>query len=159
LTTIPLLKRTTFICADAKALADFYQSVFEARRWYDHELEVDARFPPTGLADGAPARLIILQVDDPAVGMLGLLQYLAPPDDWIRPTPPADGRLRIGDAVLVWNVPDVDATHLRAVAAGAIISAPPTDWTVPAREGSGVTRLRMMALFDPEGHYLEVSAR
>jgi catechol 2,3-dioxygenase-like lactoylglutathione lyase family enzyme len=151
-----LLKRTTFIAADAERQADFYTSVFGFQRWYDHELGVDHRYPPTGAPDGARARLIILQAQDPQVGMIGFLQYL---DAALPEAPRAEGRLRIGDPVLVLNVADVDEVHRRAIEAGATIGSPPTIWEVPQREGGGVTRLKMLSLFDPEGHYCEVSTR
>jgi catechol 2,3-dioxygenase-like lactoylglutathione lyase family enzyme len=151
-----LLKRTTFIVRDAEAQADFYAAVFGFSRWYDHELAVDRRYPPTGAPDGARARLIICQAQDPQVGMIGFLQFL---DAALEARPSGDGQLRIGDPVLVLNVADVDDTHARAVAAGARISSPPTVWEVPQRDGPGVTRLKMLCLFDPEGHYCEVSTR
>jgi catechol 2,3-dioxygenase-like lactoylglutathione lyase family enzyme len=149
------LRRTTFLSADAEAMARFYEQVFGCTRWYDHELAVDARFPPTGLPDGARAHLVMVRAQDPEVGMLGFLQYL----DAAPERTPGAAQLRIGDPVLVWNTTDVDALHARAVAAGGRIATPPAEWTVPAREGSGVTRLRMLSLFDPEGHYCEVSQR
>jgi catechol 2,3-dioxygenase-like lactoylglutathione lyase family enzyme len=154
--TPALFKRTTFIAADAARLADFYTSVFGFTRWYDHELGVDHRFPPTGAADGARARLIICQAQDPQVGMIGFLQYL---DVFLPDAPRVQGKLRIGDPVLVFNVADVDAVHRLAVEAGATISSPPVVWEVPQRDGPGVTRLKMLSFFDPEGHYCEVSTR
>jgi catechol 2,3-dioxygenase-like lactoylglutathione lyase family enzyme len=154
--TPALLKRTTFIAADAQRQADFYAGVFGFLRWYDHELNVDHRYPPTGAPEGARARLVILQAQDPQVGMIGFLQYL---DVTLPDAPRAAGQLRIGDPVLVLNVADVVEVHRRAVAAGATICSPPTTWEVPRRDGPGVTRLNMLSLFDPEGHYCEVSTR
>jgi len=154
--TPALLKRVTFIAADAERLADFYTAVFGFTRWYDHELAVDHRFPPTGAPDQARAKLIICQAQDDEVGMIGFLQYLD-----VEPTaaPSGHGQLQIGDPVLVLNVIDVDAVHARAIEAGATISSPPVVWEVPKREGPGVTRLKMLSFFDPEGHYCEVSTR
>jgi len=154
--TPALLKRTTFIAADAERLADFYGSVFGFTRWYDHELAVDHRFPPTGAPDRARARLIICQAHDPTIGMIGFLQYL----DMELPTAArVSGELRVGDPVLVLNVTDVDAVQARALEAGATISSPPVVWEVPRREGPGTTRLKMLSFFDPDGHYCEVSTR
>ena len=154
--TPAVLKRTTFIATDAQRQADFYASVFGFDRWYDHELKVDHRYPPTGAPDGARARLIILQAQDPQVGMIGFLQYL---EAALPEAPKASGRLRPGDPVLVFNVADVEEVHRRAIDAGATIGSAPTVWEVPQREGVGVTRLKMLSLFDPEGHYCEVSTR
>ena len=152
-----LLRRTTFLCADAARLADFYCVVFGFTRHYDHPLAVDARFPPTGAPDGARARLIILKSRDPTVGMLGFLQYK---QDLPGGMPaPADGRVRLREPVLVFGTDDVHALASRATRAGATIATPPTDWEVPSRDGDGVTRLRTLCFFDPEGHYCEVSQR
>lgn len=152
-----LLRRTTFLCADAARLADFYCVVFGFTRHYDHSLAVDARFPPTGAPDGARARLVILKSRDPTVGMLGFLQY---EQDLPGGMPaPADGRVRLGEPVLVFGTDDVHALASRATRAGATIATPPTDWEVPSRDGDGVTRLRTLCFFDPEGHYCEVSQR
>ena len=149
-----VLKRTTFIVADAERQARFYAQVFGLERWYDRDLAVDYRYPPTGAADGARAKLIILRSQDPQIGMIGFLQYL---DAALDSAPRSDARLRIGDSVLVLNDSDVDAVHARAVEAGAHVSSPPTVWEVPRRDGPGVTRLKMLCFFDPEGQYCEVS--
>jgi catechol 2,3-dioxygenase-like lactoylglutathione lyase family enzyme len=155
----PLFRRTTYLCADAERMADFYAAVFGMTRWYDHTLAVDSRFPPTGAASGAPARLIVMQAEDPTVGMIGFLQFLDPPPGSAPLSAPADGRVRVGDTVKVFNCADVEAAHARALAAGAVIATPPTVWAVPAREGGGETRLKMFCFFDPEGHYCEASQR
>jgi predicted enzyme related to lactoylglutathione lyase len=147
------LRRITWITADAERMADFYGQLFGMRRWYDQPLAVDHRFPPTGLADAAPARLIICQAEDPLVGMIGFLQYQDLP---ARP-PRAPDLLGVGDYVLVFNTDDVAALADRAVAAGGRIATPPQVWEVPAQNGSGMKKLCMMSLFDPEGRYLEVS--
>lgn len=149
------LRRTTFLTGDAEAMASYYEMVFQMRRWYDHRLAVDHRFPPTGLPDGAPARLIILQAEDPEVGMIGFLAFEA----LLPARPVATGPLAIGDLVLVFNTGDVDDLCARAERAGGTIVSPASDWSVPARDGSGVTRLRMAALRDPEGRYAEISQR
>ncbi|MFM8749066.1 VOC family protein [Rhabdaerophilum sp.] len=154
-----LFRRTTWICADAEHMADFYAAVFGMKRWYDQTLAVDARFPPTGAPDQAPARLIMLQATHPELGMIGFLSYIGGLPGASATMAPADGQLRPGQTVKVFNCTDVEALHQRAVSAGAIISSPPAEWSVPAREGGGVTRLKMLCFFDPEGGYCEVSQR
>jgi catechol 2,3-dioxygenase-like lactoylglutathione lyase family enzyme len=149
------LRRTTFLTRDAEAMARYYETVFQMRRWYDQRLAVDHRFPPTGLEDGAPARLVVLQAVDPDVGMLGFLQF-----DHELPTRPASlGPLAIGDLVLVFNTDDLNALCVRAEDAGGTIVVRPAIWSVPDRQGIGTTRLKMLALRDPEGRYAEVSQR
>jgi catechol 2,3-dioxygenase-like lactoylglutathione lyase family enzyme len=147
------MRRITWLTSDAEAMADFYCDVFGMRRWYEHKLHVDHRFPPTGLADQAPARLIICQAEDPAIGMLGFLQFEA-----LDAKPVMRPRLLSnGDFVLVWNTDDVQGLTVRAEAAGGRLATPPAVWEVPAQDGSGMKRLLMAGLFDPEGRYCEIS--
>jgi hypothetical protein len=47
--------------------------------------------------------------------------------------------------------------HERAVAAGATISMPPTDWSVPSHDGSSTIHLRSMSMFDLDGIYSEIN--
>jgi catechol 2,3-dioxygenase-like lactoylglutathione lyase family enzyme len=152
-----LLRRTTFVVESASETAAFYKSVFGFTEFYNNRLPVDARFPPTGLPDGAKAHLIILKVEDPLIGMLGLLEYLEPR----LPPKPArtDFQVRIGEPLLVIDAPDVDAVYERAKSASAMIASPPADWEVPHYDGVQKIKLRTMALFDPNGVYIEVNRR
>ena len=152
-----LLKRTTFVVNDAVAAADFYQRVFGFTVWYDNELPVDARFPPIA-PDGALARLIILQVEDPKIGMLGFLSYNthAAPD--VRPGALPAPTLGVGTTILVMESRDLDGVHERARAAGAHIVTPPVEWSVPGRAGGPPIPLRALSMYDPNGIYMEISA-
>lgn len=150
-----LLKRTTFVVPDAAAAARFYRDVFGYTPWYDNELPVDGRFPPLA-PDGSVAHLVILQVEDPKIGMLGFLSYrdFEPADDR-RGSPP---RLGIGTPILVMESRDLDGVHARAGAAGACVVTPPVTWQVPGRDGGPPITLRAFSMFDPNGIYLEISA-
>jgi catechol 2,3-dioxygenase-like lactoylglutathione lyase family enzyme len=150
-----LLKRTTFVVADAEAAARFYREVFGYTVWYDNELPVDGRFPPLA-PDGAQAHLVILQVEDPKIGMLGFLSYrdFDPADDR-QGSPP---RLGLGTPILVMESRELDAVHERAKTAGAHIVTPPVTWQVPGRDGGPPITLRAFSMFDPNGIYLEISA-
>lgn len=152
-----LLKRTTFIVDDAARSSAFYRRVFGFRVWYDRELEVDGRFPPAA-PHNARAHLIILEVDDPKVGMLGFLSY---PDVELEVTRPRDQRrrLKLGDPILVLESVDLDGLYERAVAAGAEVLTRPTDWQVPGRESDEPIRLRTMTILDPDGIYLEIGMK
>jgi catechol 2,3-dioxygenase-like lactoylglutathione lyase family enzyme len=150
-----ILRRTTFIVPDAEAAAQFYVEVFGWARWYDNTLAVDGRFPPAA-AHGAKARLILLQVQDPKIGMLGLMQYLEPPFDTGVKTQRT--KVSMGEAILVVTATDLDAIHGRARRAGANVLSPPADWEVPSHDGKDVIKLRTMTMFDPNGIYIEVNA-
>ena len=121
-----LFRRTTFLVPDARAAAKFYVDVFGWKTWYDNELSVDWRFPPAA-PDGARAHLVLLQVEDPKVGMLGLLQYLEPPFDTAVPT--KRSKVRMGEAILVIETREIDAVHQRALKAGANVVTPPVNQT------------------------------
>lgn len=150
-----LLKRTTFVVADARASASFYQSVFGWEIWYDNIVKADARFPPSGAVDGAEVRLIILQAANPKIGKLGLLEYIeAPFDTGVRQD---RTKIRMGEPILVIEVDDVDVVFTRAKKAGAKLVTEPVDWAVPSPDGVGEIALRTISLFDPNGIYMEVS--
>jgi catechol 2,3-dioxygenase-like lactoylglutathione lyase family enzyme len=149
-----ILLRSTFIVGDIDAAIQFYGEVFGWRLAYDNVLAVDRRFPPAA-ADGAPARLVFFQGDDPEIGGIGFMKYLHH-----RMTPgPSKHRKTVGEgeAILVVKSADPDACYLRILKTDAVIVAPPTDWTVPSPIQGRVIRLRTMSLFDPNGIYLEVN--
>lgn len=151
-----LLKRTTFIVADATASAAFYEAVFGWTVWYDKRLTADRRFPPTPSGKDEEVHLVILETSDPVIGKLGFLQYLDSPFD--APEPEERKVVRPGEPVLVVATKDVDAVHERALAFGAQVVTAPVDWEVPGPGGTSPIHLRTVSLFDPDGIYLEVSA-
>lgn len=149
-----LLRRTTFIVADAQRAASFYETVFGWTRFYDHSLIAKAGFPPVGPRD-EPVKLVLLKAEDPLVGMLGFLQYVDAPFDTAVLT--CRTKVRMGEPILVIQTDDVLGIHARAAAAGATISTPPKDWEVPSHDGKSVIRLRSMSMFDPDGIYSEIN--
>ena len=146
-------KRTTFIVADAVAAAQFYVDVFGFSIWYDNELEVDERFPPCA-PHNSVARLIIVKAIDPKIGMLGFLNYLDHQPEEIAGHKTRD-HIRLGDPVLVFEVPDLEAVYQRAQQTNARIVTPPARWTVPAPNG-GEIELFSMSMFDENGIYSEI---
>jgi catechol 2,3-dioxygenase-like lactoylglutathione lyase family enzyme len=89
-----VLKRTTLIVRDAERSLAFYRDVLGMTVWYDDEIVLSGH----GLAAGRPGnrtRLVIMQAQDSVIGMLGLLQFIAPP----LAAPAAERQhLAIGDA-------------------------------------------------------------
>ena len=147
-------KRTTFLVDDAHAAAGFYRDVFGMSVWYDDTLPVDARFPPCA-PDASPARLIILEANDPDVGKLGFLSYEKfDPEE--APGTRDRSEVRVGDPILVFTAANLDDVHERAVAAGARVVSPPVHWTVPGPDG-GTIELYAMSMFDSQGIYSEIS--
>ena len=149
-----ILRRTTFIVADAQRSAAFYERVFGWTRFYDHALTARAGFPPVGPRD-EPVKLVLLKAQDPQIGMVGFLQYVEAPFDTGVAT--HRSKVRMGEAILVIQTDDVHGAHERAVEAGATISMPPTDWSVPSHDGKSVIHLRSMSMFDLDGIYSEIN--
>jgi len=149
-----LFKRTTFVVRDAEAAADFYRSVFQWETWYDNSLPVDRRFPPIA-PDQAEARLIMLKGPDPKIGMLGFMSYKERVAR-LEETGTRTERLRLGDAILVMEAPDLDLVHARAAEHGATIVTPPVHWHVPGPDGKQI-QLYAMSMFDQHGIYSEIS--
>jgi predicted enzyme related to lactoylglutathione lyase len=149
-----ILRRTTFVVADAQRSARFYESVFGWTRFYDHALTARAGFPPVGPRD-EPVKLVLLKAEDPLIGMVGFLQFVDAPFD--TGTRANRTKVSIGEPILVIQTDDVRSIHERAVAAGANVSMPPTDWSVPSHDGKSVIHLRSMSMFDPDGIYSEIN--
>jgi catechol 2,3-dioxygenase-like lactoylglutathione lyase family enzyme len=149
-----ILRRTTFVVPDADAAARFYSEVFGWTRFYDNPVKVHQFFPPAA-PHNAASHLVLLKAEDPKIGMVGFLQYLDPPFDAAVPT--GRTKVRMGEAILVVQTADVDGIHQRALAAGANVIAPPTNWEVPSHDGSSSIKLRTMSMFDPNGVYSEIN--
>lgn len=150
---IGITKRTTFLVKYAADSAKFYCDVFGFSVWYDNKLSVDERFPPCA-PHMAPAHLVIVKAIDPKLGMLGFLSYENyEPDE--TPDFPQRKSLRLGDSILVFEVPDLDQVYQAARKTNARIVTPPARWTVPGPKG-GVIELYSMSLFDENGIYSEI---
>lgn len=149
-----IFRRTTFIVPDAEKSANFYIKVFGWKTFYDNGLLAKVGFPPVGPRD-EPVKLVILKAEDPHIGMIGFLQYLDATLDNVIPVNRI--KVRMGEPIIVIQTDDACEIHVRSVAAGATISQPPTDWTVPSHDGSSVIHLRSMSMFDPTGIYLEIN--
>ena len=150
-----IFKRTTFVFEDANASAQFYEKVFGWKRWYDQSLKVDERFPPTGAPHMEEAYLIIMEVADPIIGKLGLLEY--PNQDFKSSLDPNRKTVKPGEPVLVINSQDVDGIYERAKAFGVNVITPPVNWDVPSPDGQSNIKLRTMCMFDINGIYIEAS--
>lgn len=151
-----VIRRVSFIVADVEATATFYQDIFGWTRFYDNETAVDKRFPPCA-PDQTPAHIIILQADDPNIGMVGFMEYLG-----VKPEKNVvnyRSTLGIGDSILIIESPDIEAVHGRAEGAGARMVTAPIEWSVAERSGDGRIRLRSFSFFDPNGLYVEVNKR
>lgn len=151
-----IIRRVSFMVADVEAAARFYQEVFGWTRFYDADTPVDRRFPPCA-PDQTPAHIIILQADNPNIGMVGFMEYRG-----VTPERRVDRdreTLGLGDSLLIIEAADIQATYEKARAAGARLVCEPLEWTVTANSGEGVIKLSTFSFFDPNGLYVEVNMR
>lgn len=146
-----ILKRTTLIVRDAQAAADWYTHVFGMKRWLDTPFTLSG----TGLAigdKGDKTRLIIMQCDDPVIGMIGLLEWVEPKQNF----PAVPDRVQVGMPVFVMTTDDAQGVFQRAAATNARIYAEPYEWSFDAPDG---TRKNMIgcSFFDLDGYFFEVN--
>jgi len=151
-----IIRRTSFVVADAESIANFYQHVFGWKRFYDNDTPVDARFPPCA-PDAALAKIIILKAKDPDIGMIGFMEY----QDF-KPeasTNKDKTSLGIGDPILVIEAADIDAVYAKVKTTDARLVTKPIKWTVKDYAGTGLIHLCTFSFFDPLGTYVEVNTR
>ncbi len=146
-------RRVTMLVGAMDAPLTIYRDILGMRTYYDDTMTISGIGLPAGEPD-AEARLVILKANDPYIGMLGLLQYLAPP---LPAPPPYARRLGVGDTVFVLNADDVKGVHERLEGMdGVYIQSAPHVSEYPKPDG-GVFRLLGMSFFDPNGYFVEVN--
>lgn len=149
-----IVKRTTLIVRDADRSLAFYRDVLGLTVWYDDEIVLGGVTLPVG-ARGDRTRLVIMRADDPVIGMIGLLQFTAPP----LPAPESErNTLGIGDVVFVMQTDDVEAVHTRLEEWGARVQAPPHAFEVRGADGS-LLRMTTLSFWDPDGYFFEINQR
>ena len=137
---------------DAEAAAQWYERVFGMRRWLDTPFTLSGIGLAAGQA-GDQTRLIIMQCEDPVIGMIGLLQWVDPKME-APETPPR--RLTFGAPIFVMSSDDVRGVHERARAEGGHIHAAPYEWTFV--DAALVKKeMRACSLFDLDGYFYEVN--
>jgi catechol 2,3-dioxygenase-like lactoylglutathione lyase family enzyme len=149
-----IVKRTTLIVRDADRSLAFYRDVLGLTVWYDDEIVLGGVTLPVG-ARGDRTRLVIMRADDPVIGMIGLLQFTAPP----LPAPECErSTLGIGDVVFVMQADDVEAVHRRLQQRGARVQAPPHAFEVRGADGT-LLRMTTLSFWDPDGYFFEINQR
>lgn len=145
----PIVKRTTIRVRDMDRAIAFYEQVLGMRQYYNREVTLDRDFLP-GERPGDRVHLVIMQGDDPVIGMIGLLKWLEPPQD----PPPVSYEFAFGQPVFVVAVQDAAALLEKARALGCHIRSALTETVYPTADG-GAKRVRSVGLFDPDGHFFE----
>ena len=149
-----IVRRTTLVVRDIQRSVEFYRDALGLKVYYDSELELSGVVMPIASA-GAKCHLVIMQAEDPWIGMLGLMQVTDP----LEPDPgPYRQRLSIGDVAFVMASEDARATFERVRASGVQLIQEPTESAVP-KPGGGEIRMITSSFFDPDGFFLEVNQR
>lgn len=148
------VRRTTLVVRDVDRALAFYRDALGLKVVYD---QLITRPPREGDTPGAERRmrLALLRANDDFVGVIGLLEYTSP-----RLPDPANEAKRpgIGDVILVINAADLDERFERVRATpGVRVATEPHLTSYPAPDGKGSIAVRFSAVWDPDGHFVELN--
>ena len=145
-----IVKRTTLIVRDMERSVEWYQQVMGMSVWMDTDFELSGDGLAAGKA-GDMTRLVIMQCEDPVIGMIGLLQWVDPP----LPAPEEiPSSVTYGNPTFVVSTDDAQATHDTAATLGTHIHCPPREWSTRGQDGR-TKHFIGISLFDPDGYFFE----
>jgi len=144
------IKRTTLIVRDIEKSAKWYQQVMGMTVWMDTDFTLSGEGLAAGKA-GDVTHLIIMQANDPVIGMIGLLQWVDPPMPAPVEIPTA---VTYGNPTFVVEAEDAQASHDAAVRLGTLIHSAPHEWSTRGHDGR-VKHFLSVSLFDPDGYFFE----
>jgi len=148
------VRRTTLVVRDVDRALAFYRDALGLEVVYDQEI---VRPPRPDDASGAERhmRLALLRANDDFIGVIGLLEYTSPR----LPAPPGEPqRPGIGDVILVINAADLDQRFERVRnTPGVRVASEPQLTTYPAPDGKGTISVRVSAVWDPDGYFIELN--
>jgi hypothetical protein len=134
-----------------------YRDILGMGTYYDKDVSVTVPGDPPD-APKSPARLVILQCNDPYVGMLGFMQLLdAAPSEPGPALRPVNERLRLGEGVLVMTHDNVEVAYekLKSVEGVQLIDEPRV--TEFPRGDGGVFRVEGFRFLDPNGFFVDLN--
>jgi catechol 2,3-dioxygenase-like lactoylglutathione lyase family enzyme len=147
------VRRATIIVRDMEASLKLYRDVVGMQVNYDTVVETSGVALPAG-PPGAKARLVLLNSNDPWVGWIGLMQWVAPQ----LPAAPYPTRMGPGGVVLVMNTDDVEGRCKAAKAVpGVTFTSEPRLQIYPGRNGAPPIRVMGCNFFDPDGVLVEMN--
>jgi len=145
-----IVKRTTLIVRDIERSVEWYKAVLGMQVWMDTDVELSG----VGMAAGNPGdktHLVILQCEDPVIGMIGLLQ-------WVDPPLPAPAEIpttvSYGNPTFVVESDDAEASYKAAMSLGTHVHADPHEWSIQGQDGR-MKHFLSVSLFDPDGYFYE----
>ena len=149
---IPIdVRRTTFIVKDAEASLALYRDALGMKVVYDQMLESG---DPKHLENYKKRRLVLLRANDDFIGVLGLLQYLAPQkpehkDRFDVPVP--------GDPIVIINAKNLHQVWPRVVAVPGLEVISPPERIEYQRPGGGSIAVMQSMIRDPNGYWIEIN--
>lgn len=147
-----IIKRTTLIVRDMQASVQWYKDVLGLSIYMDSEVVLSGEGFAAGKANDL-THLVILQAEDPVIGMIGLLQWLDPP----LPAPDDIPRtVTYGNPTFVVSSDNVHAAWEQALLLGTHVQAPPHDWSIKGANGM-IKHFIGVSLFDPDGYFYELN--
>ena len=145
-----IVKRTTLIVRDIERSVEWYRKVLGMSVWMDTEVELSGIGMACGKA-GDKTHLVILQCEDPVIGMIGLLQ-------WVDPPLPAPAEIptsvTYGNPTFVVESEDAQASFEAARELGTHIHSEPHEWSIRGHDGR-MKYFLSASLFDPDGYFFE----
>jgi catechol 2,3-dioxygenase-like lactoylglutathione lyase family enzyme len=145
-----IVKRTTLIVRDIEKSVQWYKDVLGMTVWMDTEVELSGVGMACGNA-GDKTHLVILQCEDPVIGMIGLLQ-------WVEPILPAPAEIptsvTYGNPTFVVESDDAVASFEAASRLGTHVHSQPHEWSIRGHDGR-MKHFMSVSLFDPDGHFYE----
>ena len=148
------VRRTTLVVRSVDRALAFYRDALGLDLVYDQDIVRPPREDdPTGTE--RHMRLALLRANDDFVGVIGLLEYTSPrlPEPAGEPQRPG-----IGDVILVINAADLDQRFDRVRnTPGVRVASEPQLTTYPSPDGKGTIPVRVSAVWDPDGYFIELN--
>jgi catechol 2,3-dioxygenase-like lactoylglutathione lyase family enzyme len=148
------VRRTTLVVRDMDRSLAFYRDALGLKLVYDQEIIRPPR-PDDATGTERRMRLALLRANDDFVGVIGLLEYTSPR----LPAPSGEPqRPGIGDVILVINAADLEQRFERLRSTpGVRIASEPQLTTYPSPDGKGTIPVRVSAVWDPDGYFIELN--
>jgi catechol 2,3-dioxygenase-like lactoylglutathione lyase family enzyme len=148
------VRRTTLVVRNVDRALAFYRDALGLKLVYDQEIVRPPRPDDPNKAERR-MRLALLRANDDFVGVIGLLEYTSPrlPEPAGEPQRPG-----IGDVILVINAADLDQRFDKVRATpGVKVASEPQLTTYPSPDGKGTIPVRVSAVWDPDGYFIELN--
>ncbi|MEM1230953.1 MAG: VOC family protein [Pseudomonadota bacterium] len=146
-----IIKRTTLIVRDMAVAKRWYEEVLSLKVWMETDFTLSGQGLAAGKA-GDQTRLVILQAEDPKIGMIGLLQWVEP----TLPAPPIPDAVTYGLPTFVVETDDAAEIARRATLYGGRVFAEPREWSTRGARGE-MKHFIGTSVFDPDGYFYEAN--